>query len=357
MKKLVAIIAVFYSLISFAQTNTFPSTGNAGIGTTSPQTKFHLLNNTLGLSSDNFITIENRGSNTSGGFTNDYVVGGILFAGFNTAGNPANIGAIWAHRWPSSSGANSLAELSFGLTDNGQNISTDNVLPTERMRLTCGKGLWLNGSLINSDNARPALSDNVASEIRGVSKTGQWMDDGFLRLSAGGGTDVNAKSYIDLSGYTINTNADRYKNIVMGTAGVERLRINADGTIGINTVDTKGYQLAVNGNVIVTKLVVRKYENWADYVFDSSYKLASLNSLEEFIKKYKHLPGIPTAEEVSSNGIDIADNQAALLQKTEELTLYIIDLNKKIEEQQKLIKKLLEQSQLQQKQIELLTKQ
>lgn len=70
--------------------------------------------------------------------------------------------------------------------------------------------------------------------------------------------------------------------------------------------------------------------NWSDYVFDKDYKLMSLNNLEKYVKKYKHLPNIPSAEEVYKEGIDLADMDAKLLEKIEELTLYIIELEKRL---------------------------
>lgn len=69
---------------------------------------------------------------------------------------------------------------------------------------------------------------------------------------------------------------------------------------------------------------------WADYVFEESYPLMSLNQLEDYIKINKHLPEIPTEQEVKKEGVDVGDTEVLLLQKIEELTLYIINLNKKI---------------------------
>ncbi len=123
--------------------------------------------------------------------------------------------------------------------------------------------------------------------------------------------------------------------------GTEVLSIQSNGTIGINTTDTiSNYKLAVNGAAIFTKAVVKSYSTWADYVFDESYKLPTLQEVEHYIQLHKHLPEIPTTAEVEKNGIDLGDNQALLLKKVEELTLYMIDQNKKLEAQQKQIEKL-----------------
>ena len=89
-------------------------------------------------------------------------------------------------------------------------------------------------------------------------------------------------------------------------------------------------RLSVNGNVYAKKVKVTT-TGWPDYVFNPKYKLPSLSELESFIQKNKHLPDVPSAAEVEANGLDLGDNQAILLKKIEELTLYIIDINKKVE--------------------------
>ena len=73
------------------------------------------------------------------------------------------------------------------------------------------------------------------------------------------------------------------------------------------------------------------YADWADFVFEKDYDLPTLSEVEQFIQKNKHLPGVPSAKEVETNGMDVAETQAMLLQKIEELTLYIIQQQKEIE--------------------------
>lgn len=127
--------------------------------------------------------------------------------------------------------------------------------------------------------------------------------------------------------FTINTgdNADN-----PGQYGNANLVVT--GNVGIGTTDTKGYKLAVNGDAIFTKAKVKQYANWPDYVFHSTYRLRPLSELEKYVQQYKHLPDVPSAAEVEKNGLDLGDNQAVLLKKIEELTLYIIEQNKKIKE-------------------------
>lgn len=101
-----------------------------------------------------------------------------------------------------------------------------------------------------------------------------------------------------------------------------------NGNVGIGTTNPH-QKLSVNGTVLATKVKVSiDTTDWADFVFDKNYKIPSLEETENYIKLHQHLPGIPSANEVGKNGLDLGVNQALLLQKIEELTLIIIQQNK-----------------------------
>ncbi len=102
--------------------------------------------------------------------------------------------------------------------------------------------------------------------------------------------------------------------------------------IGIGTTNTQGYKLAVNGSAIFTKVKVKPLSAWPDYVFHKTYALPDLSAVDKYIALHKHLPGVLSADELKkSGGVDIGENQALLLQKIEELTLYIIRQNRELE--------------------------
>ncbi|MGD8781982.1 MAG: LamG domain-containing protein [Ignavibacteria bacterium] len=101
------------------------------------------------------------------------------------------------------------------------------------------------------------------------------------------------------------------------------------GNVGIGTDDPQGYKLAVAGDMIAEEVVVKLEDDWPDKVFEEDYDLKPLTEVENFIKENKHLPDIPSAEEVKEEGLSIGEMQAKLLEKIEELTLYTIELNKK----------------------------
>lgn len=115
-----------------------------------------------------------------------------------------------------------------------------------------------------------------------------------------------------------------------------------NGNVGIGTANPTE-KLSVNGSIRAREIKVEA-AGWADYVFEEGYKIWSLESLEDFIKKNKHLPEIPNETEVKAGGIALGDMNVKLLKKIEELTLYLIEQNKlnveqfkKIEEQNKRI--------------------
>ncbi len=103
--------------------------------------------------------------------------------------------------------------------------------------------------------------------------------------------------------------------------------------LSINTNKlTEGYALSVNGGIIATTVKVQQYNAWPDYVFEDDYNLLSISELGKFIATNGHLPNINSAEEVESNGFALEEMNAKLLEKIEELTLYLIEQNKRIDE-------------------------
>lgn len=100
--------------------------------------------------------------------------------------------------------------------------------------------------------------------------------------------------------------------------------------VGIKTENTKGYTLAVNGNIRAKEIKVDA-ANWPDYVFDQTYQLKPLHEVEKFIKKNGHLQEIPKAEEIEKEGLSLGEINNLLIKKIEELTLYIIEINKTVD--------------------------
>ncbi len=117
-----------------------------------------------------------------------------------------------------------------------------------------------------------------------------------------------------------------YGGMKFFTAEIPRLTINVSGNIGIGTISPE-YKLDVVGAIRAHEILVNT-QKWADFVFTPQYKLRALSEVEMFINENGHLPEIPTVTEVEQNGINVGDIQGKLLQKIEELTLYIIEQDK-----------------------------
>jgi hypothetical protein len=120
--------------------------------------------------------------------------------------------------------------------------------------------------------------------------------------------------------------------------GVNGGRLHLDGTqvaIGGVVAAASAYKLTVTGKVICEEVKVKLSGNWPDYVFGPNHKMRTLEELEGFINTNKHLPNIPAAADIEQNGLEVGDMQKRMMEKIEELTLYIIGLKKEIDELKK----------------------
>lgn len=105
---------------------------------------------------------------------------------------------------------------------------------------------------------------------------------------------------------------------------------HANGSVGIGTgTPTGAYKLMVNGSIRAKELVVET--NWSDFVFEPGYKLPTLDEVETHIAEHGHLPGVPSAVSIQENGLPVAATQALLMQKVEELTLYMLEMKRENE--------------------------
>ncbi|WP_160714581.1 hypothetical protein [Chitinophaga solisilvae] len=100
--------------------------------------------------------------------------------------------------------------------------------------------------------------------------------------------------------------------------------------LGIGTAAKGSSRLAVDGTIAARRVKVTQAASWPDYVFQDNYPLMSLEQTAEFIRQNKHLPEIPTTDEVAREGVDLGEMNRKLLQKLEEMTLHMIEMKKKI---------------------------
>jgi len=204
-------------------------------------------------------------------------------------------------------------------------------------------GTW-NGSSAKNYGLRVTVSggtNNYAGIFEG-GNVGIGIATPQAKLHVHDGTDMNTwlrngGSTLGFQIISVKDDNSTYQNLSLD-GGKLLLNTQTGGNVGIGTT-SPSEKLSVNGNISTKKLIVTQ-TGWGDYVFNKDYKLRSLSSLEAFISQNKHLPEVPTAKEVEATGISVGDNQALLLKKIEELTLYAIEQQKQINKLTKEMKQL-----------------
>ncbi len=156
---------------------------------------------------------------------------------------------------------------------------------------------------------------------------------GLVQLNALGSVWSNLPAFEFNVGSTpmmsMNTNGE----VAIGSNAVSFLNGGGlSGCVGCN------YRLLVEGGILTESIVWKSIHLWPDYVFSNNYKLKTLEELDKYIGENHHLPEIPTQDEVSKNGVNLGEMSQALLKKVEELTLYVIQQQKEIDELKNKIK-------------------
>ncbi len=194
------------------------------------------------------------------------------------------------------------------------------------------------------DNFTNGFTENM--RVKGNGNTGIGVNNPLYKL------DLNGRMRIRHSGLTsgiffnnsTNTEASfigQYTDNLFGIFGnAWKFAINRnDGTVylGSNNLDNEnlnigsGYKLRVFGKIIGEEVRVQLKNAWPDYVFEKDYKRLSLSDLEKFVNENKHLPNMPSAKEIERDGQHLGEMQRKMLEKIEELSLYVIELKKEID--------------------------
>ncbi|WP_461630280.1 hypothetical protein [Labilibaculum euxinus] len=183
--------------------------------------------------------------------------------------------------------------------------------------------LILNGGNVGIGTNKPVARLEVNGDIS-LARTHKIK---FLEVVGGGD-----RAYIRS---TNGTNGEDYNSLIFAVnAGNESMIIKSDGNVGIGTTTTGTHKLAVNGTIGAREIKIEA-TGWSDFVFENDYQLKNLEEVESYITKNNHLPDVPSEKEVLKNGIQLGEMNAKLLQKIEELTLYMIEQNKEIKELRK----------------------
>lgn len=190
----------------------------------------------------------------------------------------------------------------------------------------------LNKFIGNSENGLLMYGNTDASN-------GAWIAIGGNGTPTSGSVAPGGMRFCIGDGYSGSTSNEGYTFMKYNSGAYSPLlAIQKDGKVAIGDAwahtTPSGYKLYVQTGILTEKLVVTTMgagnPAWPDYVFESNYNLKSLDDVEEYINKNKHLPEVPSAKEITENGIDIAQMDANLLKKIEELTLYVIQQQKEI---------------------------
>jgi hypothetical protein len=200
---------------------------------------------------------------------------------------------------------------------NGNNVTVDNTKKIGIGTQTPAEALDLKGNLLCSGNIKGGRTDWQAFKIFANSSE---TDGSYILLSN------NSSQAGSIKLYTTGTEG----RIEFHNQNMQVMSIRADNNVYFGNPDVST-NLYVNGE-ITSSLVRVNTQSWWDCVFKDDYRLMPLAEVETFIKENQHLPDIPSEDEIKASGIDVAQMNALLLKKIEELTLYVIELEKKVME-------------------------
>ena len=341
----------FIGATTIAQNN-FPASGNASVGGTTTPANLTITSGTSGVSGLRFANLNsgNTGTSNKRSLTVDNT-GNVIIAASNVetslfsinTATTASSGTDWLQKMQVF-GAGYPTSFVGGYTRSGFNVldmykappytSADVIVANlvdrggkERFLFQAQKDeTGVPGPIVFG------MLDGAGNEIMKVS---DGLTGGAVYMHL-----IKPNSRLVIGSY--GTYQQPHKLVVAGGSALVEGNVIANGNIGIGTSSfTDGgdsYRLSVSGAVRAHR--VKVYTTWADFVFDKDYDLPTIGEVEQHIKEKGHLKDIPSAAEVEKNGIELGEMNKLLLQKIEELTLYIIDLNKKVEAQDKKIDEL-----------------
>ncbi len=291
----------------------FNTTGKVGIGTESPEDILHIFSPGVNGSRVTSLLID--------GYTQNTLVNGSSQV-IRFKGNAERYwGAIGGYTANSKEGMGIFAGTSTSLTTT--------------------PGIYLNSDQkVGIGTTDPSYALDVSSSSADISFR---IEDGVsgapIRLRSFG--NGQAFLYMGSEASSINRSGGDFrfwangKDMAFSTdnGSSNHMFINTSGNVGIG-ITTPAEKLEVNGT-IRSKRVKVEATGWPDYVFAPSYELRALSEVESYIKAKGHLPEVPSAKEIEEKGLDLGAMDATLLKKVEELTLYLIEMKKEIEELKK----------------------
>ncbi len=289
--------------ITIRQTSAQDLPAFVGVGTTSPQQQMHINGNTLISGSGKALLFSTSASTTDGNFGIKYTGSGL---NFYIPNNTNYLMYIRNNGYVGIGTSSPTEKLEVSGNAKATNVTATSAVQSSTLTVT---GNVTFNSLAGSSSKILTVGSNGLLSSADMSEVGDGMGNHIATTN-------------------LNLNGKNIVGAISGTGGIYVAQ-NGNVRIGAGTANpTKA--LEVNG-AIRSKEVLVEVTNWSDFVFDKDYDLMTLNEVESYIKENGHLPDVPSAKEVKANGVEVGEMNAILLQKIEELTLYIIELEKKIE--------------------------
>ncbi|WP_326992130.1 hypothetical protein [Chitinophaga sp. 212800010-3] len=242
-----------------------------------------------------------------------------------------------------------VGEFGQGTPLNSYPYNQTTTTPTGYLTTTASSGVKCD---FDNNKFYPLSYEDVYGNVTVSGKLGAGTVPAYALHTAARGNTGGAAAYLWGEYYgvgigTQNGSASTYSFTVINNAAADATAtvpggttplfcVRGDGNVGIGTFVPQA-KLAVNGDLVAKKVRVTQ-AGWADFVFHPDYQLPGLQQVEEYITLHRHLPDIPAAAEVEKEGLDVAEMSKKMMQKIEELTLYIILQDKKINELTKEVK-------------------
>jgi hypothetical protein len=337
MKEKIALFAIIASVSFIKAQNTFPwsASGNVGIGTITPAVPLEVQVNAV----SGIPTVFRYAPNSQNLFFSPY----LSQAGFNPISLNGDAGILWNDQLNTADNSNLKAGMVIA-PKSGKNLG---------MRMNSLGLLGLNQPtplarlhVVQNNSLENGAYDGVISELN--SSLGREYESTFSFLAKVQDVNLNGfglydKKSASMKFFVMGDGTTRIGNYPANTdfrGSFPGVLLSVGGKVMIgDKLPTNNYAdalLSVDGK-IVSRSVYVQVANWADYVFEKDYKLKSLDEVEQYIAQNQHLPDIPSEAVIKQSGADMMENDAMLLKKIEELTLYVIQLKKELAEQQKKI--------------------
>ena len=244
-------------------------------------------------------------------------------------------------------GTSTIGPVNGMYVDGNVNIGTTSSNSRLHVNSTSGQTAFtaqVNGSNKLTVNSNGSVSVGVATtgptngmHVNGNVNIGTTSSSSRLQVNSTSGQDAFIAQVNGSNKLMVNSNG----SVSVGSATTGPANgMYVSGSIGIGTTNVNDYKLAIAGKAIAEEVVVKLRTNWPDYVFEEDYNLKQLDEVKDYIKEYKHLPNIPTATEIEEKGISLGTINTILVEKIEELTLYLIEHQQVINELKEKVKDL-----------------